>query len=79
MSRLQEWWSQQNLSSSFSLLPCIADYRNIGGPDLLFGAEREVVAQSARHAGSHRGELLGVLHAEYRDQVDNQTCRYVDM
>ena len=76
MPRLQEW-SQQNLSSSFSLSNQALQI--IDGPDLLFGAEREVVAQSARHAGSHRGELLGVLHAEYRDQVDNQTCRYVDM
>ena len=47
--------------------------------DLLFGSKREVVAEPARHAGRHRGELLGVLHAEYWDQVDNQTCRFEDI
>ena len=66
-------------STSISLTNKILQIIDIDESDLLFGAEREVVAEPARHAGRHRGELLGVLHAEYWDQVDNQTCRYVDI
>ena len=68
-------------SSSFTLSnkQNITELQILDESDLLFGAEREVVAEPARHAGRHRGELLGVLHAEYWDQVDNQTCRYVDI